>query len=375
MKFFDPKPEYLLCQKAIDAAIKNVVDKADFIMGSEVDKFEEEVISYLNPEGSLYALAVSSGTDALLLALYALDLKEGDEVITTPFTFIATVETIVQAGAKPVFVDIDSLTLNLDPDKVNDAITDKTRAIIPVHLFGLSVAMEVIQKLAVTHGLTVIEDAAQSMGATFNGKHVGTIGDFGCFSFFPSKNLGGFGDAGLVTCKNKEDYDTLKALRTHGSLQKYEHSMIGFNARMDTLQAAVLSVKLPRLERWIEQRRIIAQRYIEAFKGIEGIQCPVEPEGYRHTYNQFSICVESRNDLQAHLNEQNIPSAIYYPKPLHLQEAFANLGNKEGSFPVSEYISHKILALPVYPYFSKDNQTQVIEQILAYVGAQSCTKY
>lgn len=348
----------------VDAAIQEVVRSGHFIMGPQVEKLEEEMAAYC---GVPHAVGVSSGTDALLLALMTADIGPGDEVITTPFTFFATAGSIARTGAKPVFVDIEADSFNIDPGRIPAAITPKTRAILPVHLYGQCADMDAIQTIARQHNLLVIEDAAQASGAQYNGKQAGSMGDFGCFSFFPTKNLGGFGDGGMVTTRDKALYEKLKILRVHGSAPKYYHKLIGGNFRLDALQAAVLRAKLPYLDTWLNFRRGNARRYTQWFTeaGLAetlGLPREVNPG---HTFNQYVIRVpgHKRDALKAYLADHQVMTEIYYPVPLHLQECFRNLGYREGDFPVSEQAAKEVLALPAANEITEAQQRRVVDAI------------
>jgi dTDP-4-amino-4,6-dideoxygalactose transaminase len=293
----------------------------------------------------------------------------GDEVITTPFTFVATASAIVRAGATPVFVDINPATYNIDAESVSRAVTSRTRAIIPVHLFGLAAEMEPLMDLAQRQGLSVIEDAAQAIGATYHGQNVGTIGAMGCFSFFPSKNLGGAGDGGIIATNDAKHADRLRLLRVHGSRQKYQYEILGTNSRLDALQAAILRVKLRHLEEWTEQRRYNAARYRELFARSMAempVVLPYESKGTRHVYNQFTVRCSDRNALREHLQRQGIPTEIYYPYPLHLQPAFAYLGYKHGSLPCAETAAREVLSFPIYPELSEDQQAIVVSAVTQF---------
>lgn len=361
IEFTDLKKQHKNLESKIVSALKEVMESARFINGPQVKELEQKIAQYCNTK---YAIGVSSGTDALLLSLMAIDIKPGDEVITTPFTFIATAEVISLLKAVPVFVDIDEKTYNIDTTKIEEKISSKTRAIIPVHLYGQMADMDKILEIARKHNLFVIEDAAQAIGAEYKGKKSGSIGDFGAFSFFPAKNLGCYGDGGAITTNNQEFAEKLYMLRQHGSKARYQHSLIGTNARLDTIQAAVLLVKFRYLDRWLENRIKLAQRYTEKLKHL--VQAPyVKPER-KHVFNQYTIRTEKRDELIKYLNENGIPTAVHYPRPLHLQEAFAYLGYKEGDLPVSEKISKEVLSLPMYPEMSEQEQSLVIETICRF---------
>ncbi len=357
--FLDLKAQYAQIRDQVSSAVTKVLESQQFIMGPEVGQLEEELKPYV---GCKHVFGCASGSDALLLALMALEVGPGDEVIAPAFTFVATAGSISRLGARPVFVDIDPVTYNLDPKLIENKINKKTKAIIPVHLFGLAADMNAILQVAQRHHVPVIEDAAQAIGAHYNGKPVGSMGTFGCFSFFPSKNLGGAGDGGLVTTNDENLADRLKVLRLHGSRHKYQYELLGMNSRLDTLQAAILRVKLQYLEGWSEGRRKNAARYAELFRqhGLtEVVQAPVTPAGCTHVYNQFTIRTKKRDELKDHLKQCGIPTEIYYPYPLHLQPAFTNLGHRVGDLPVTEAVSAEVLSLPIYAEL-KDEQLQTV---------------
>ncbi len=383
----DLKPQYQALKAEIKDAVERVMDAQAFILGPEVAALEKEVAAY---SGCAHGIGVSSGSDALIIALMAMDLQPGDEVITTPFTFFATAGAIARLGAKPVFVDIDPVTFNIDPLRIAEAITPRTRAIMPVHLYGQLAAMEPIMAIAEQHQLVVIEDAAQAIGAAENGRRAGAIGHMGCFSFFPSKNLGGFGDGGMVVTNDARLAEKLIVLRNHGMQPKYYHQMIGGNFRLDALQAAVLRIKLRHLDAWSAQRRQNAALYRAAFIAA-GLACPpsrpacmgsacrpgpggcdldraaiVLPEtreACEHIYNQFIIRTARRDEVVAALAREQIGHEIYYPVPLHRQECFAYLGYQEGDFPAAECAARTTLALPIYPEVGEDNIKTVVATI------------
>lgn len=361
--FLDLKTQYANIRPDVIAAVTRVLDSQQFILGPEVQAFEKEVSMLTACADSI---GCASGSDALVLALLALEIGRGDEVITSPFTFVATAGSIARVGAKPVFVDIDPETFNISPRDIEKAITTHTKAILPVHLFGLSVDMNEINVIAATHRLAVIEDAAQAIGARYKGRAVGSIGTVGCFSFFPSKNLGGAGDGGLVTTNDQELGQKLRLLRVHGARKKYEYDMLGVNSRLDALQAAILRVKLRHLEGWATARRQNADRYRELFREYRLdslVRCPAVPANYVHVYNQFTIRVKERDSLRDYLQSKGILTEVYYPKPLHLQNAFKYLGYKPGDFPVSEAASREVLSLPIYPELTEEQQRTVVAAI------------
>ncbi|MBU1077711.1 MAG: DegT/DnrJ/EryC1/StrS family aminotransferase [Spirochaetes bacterium] len=361
LNFTDLKRQYKNIEKEIEKAVKEVLESSAFINGPQVSKLEEEVAKYCD---SKFGIGVASGTDALLLPLMAIDIQPGDEVITTPFTFIATAEVIALLKAKPVFVDIDETTYNIDVKKIEEKITDRTKAIIPVHLFGQMSDMDEIMDLAKKHDLTVIEDACQAIGAEYKNKKACSIGDFSALSFFPSKNLGGYGDGGMVITNNEEYAKKIKMLRQHGSSIKYEHSELGINGRLDTLQAAILIVKLKHLNTWIDNRIRLAERYTKHLK--DHVTTPVIRDDNKAVYNQYTIRTEKRDDLIKHLSENGIPTAIHYQKPLHLQECFKYLGLKENDLPISEKVSNDVFSLPMFPEMKEEEQDMVINTILDF---------
>jgi dTDP-4-amino-4,6-dideoxygalactose transaminase len=362
----DLQAQYAPLREQILAAVTRVCDSQRFIMGPEITAFEEEIAALI---GVPHAIAVSSGTDALLLALMALGIKAGDEVITSTYSFFATAGAVARVGARPVLVDIDPATFNLDPAQVLAAITPRTRAIMPVHLFGLSADMEPLAAAAARAGIPVIEDAAQAIGATYRSRPVGDLGAFGCFSFFPSKNLGAFGDAGLVTTGDADLAHRARLLRTHGMEPKYYHHLVGANFRMDALQAAVLRVKAPHLSAWTQARRVNAARYRQLFRDaglLDRITLPIEPADRRHIYNQFVIRCADRDGLKRHLDEQGIGNEIYYPVPFHLQPCFAGLGYRAGEFPHAERAALQSLAIPIYSELSIEQQQMVVDAIARF---------
>jgi dTDP-4-amino-4,6-dideoxygalactose transaminase len=366
LQFLDLGQQFEQIREEVMRAVTSVLESQRFVLGPEVEQLEKEISDYL---GCRFAVACASGTDALILALMATGIRAGDEVITTPFTFVATASAIVRVGATPVFSDIDPATFNLDPKSVAQRITSKTRAVIPVHLFGLSAEMQPLMELAGRHGIAVIEDAAQAIGAAYHGKNAGTIGAMGCFSFFPSKNLGGAGDGGIITTNDPNHADRLRLLRVHGSRQKYRYEILGTNSRLDALQAAILRVKLRYLNDWTEQRRRNAERYRCLFANSsspKSLLLPTEPEGIRHVYNQFTVRCAERDLLREHLHRERIPTEIYYPYPLHLQPAFSYLGYKEGSLPYSETAVREVLSFPNYPELREDQQQIIVRSVARF---------
>lgn len=352
----DLKPQYAQIKEKILPEIIDIIESQGFILGPRVEKLEKEMSHYI---GTQYSLGCSSGTDALLLALMALDIKSGDEVITTPYTFFATAGSIARAGATAKFVDIEPDTFLMRVDQIEQAITPMTKAIMPVHLFGQCVDMKPLMEIAKKHNLKVIEDAAQAIGSRYNDVQAGAFGDAGCFSFFPSKNLGCFGDGGLVSTNNNKLYERLKGLRVHGGQTQYQHLEVGLNARLDALQAAVVSVKLPYLDSWSEGRRHNARHYDKLFSGNTKIVTPTEKDGRYHIYNQYVIRVENRDALKSYLSEKEIGCSVYYPLPLHQQPCFSSFGYKKGDFPESELASETTLALPIYPNLA-DEQIEFV---------------
>jgi len=393
----DLKAQYASLREELRAAIDRVAESQSFIFGPEVEELEKEVAEYSQCE---FGIGVSSGSDALLVTLMAIGIKPGDEVITTPYTFFATAGAVSRLGAQPVFVDIDPLAYNIDPAKIEAAITDKTRAIIPVHLYGQMADMDPIMEVAARHNLYVIEDAAQAIGAEYKGRRAGSIGHFGCFSFFPSKNLGGFGDGGMVTANEARLADTVKLLRNHAYQPKYYNNVVGWNFRLDAIQAAVLRVKLKYLDSWTAARQRNAARYRDLFAEAElaintelvlseaaegssmrfgtgadrslketaGVVLPTEAPDRRHIYNQFVIRSGRRDQLMAYLKERQIGTEIYYPVPMHLQECFADLNHQAGEFPKSECAANETLALPIYPELTDEMLATVVEAVADFYG-------
>ena len=352
--------QYQLYKDEIDKAIHSVLDKSNYIMGEEIKELEDSLKVFT---GSSNAITCGSGTDALLLSLMALDIKEGDEVITTPFTFIATAETIALVGATPVFVDIDSKTYNIDPSKIEEKITNKTKAIMPVSLYGQPAELDKIQDIANKYNLKVIIDGAQSFGATYKGKTDSNLGTISITSFFPAKPLGCFGDGGAVFTNDAELATKIKSLRVHGQSKRYHHSYVGLGARLDTIQAAVLNVKLKHYKKDLVLRQEVASKYTKALESKELIT-PYISKDSTSAFAQYSIRVKNRDKLQQKLKGLNIPTAVHYPIPLHLQECFTYLGYKKGSFPISELISQEILSIPMNPYVSDEEIEYISKQFL-----------
>lgn len=371
--FFDLKPQSLSLKDEIQSAFEEVFETQQFIMGMQVQALEQVIANYCHTP---FAIGVASGSDALYLALMALDIGPGDEVILPPFTFFATAGAVARIGALPVFVDIDPLTYNIDPEKIEEKITKKTRAILPVHLFGQCADMDPILEIAKRKGLSVIEDAAQALGSEYKpsasskGLRAGQMGDLGCFSFYPTKNLGAFGDAGMVVAHAPDLAEKLRLLRVHGSQPKYYHKFIGINSRLDTMQAAILLVKFKYLEKWTEARQNLAKRYGELFRElcffVEEIKLPTIQYENRHIFNQYVIRVPQRDRLRKFLAEEGIGTDIYYPLPLHLQECFSFLKYHPGDFPISEKASKETLALPIFPELTEAQQERIVDRIRAF---------
>ena len=362
----DLKAQYETIRAEVVPAVTEVMESQNFILGSKVEELEKAIAGYC---GRRYGVGMSSGTDAILAALMAAGVKPGDEVITTPYTFFATAGCVSRLCAKPVFVDIEPEGYNIDVRKIAARVTKRTVAVMPVHLYGQCAEMDGVLEIAREHKLAVIEDAAQAIGSEYKGRRAGSMGDFGCFSFFPSKNLGGVGDGGMVTVEDEEQAEKLRVLRSHGSKPKYHHRVVGGNFRLDAIQAAVLLVKLKHLDGWTEARQRNAARYEKMFRkagltpGTVGLPKVIQS---RHIYNQYVIRVERRDKLMAHLEEEKIGCAIYYPVPLHLQECFRGLGYKEGDMPESERAAQETLALPIYPELTAEQQEHVVESIAGF---------
>ena len=361
LPFIDLKSQYEAYKEEINQEVLAVLSSTQFIMGPQVAKLEEDLAHYT---GAKYAFACSSGTDALLLALMALDIQPDDEVITTPFTFIATAETIALLKAKPVFVDIDETTYNIDPKQIEAKITPKTKAIMPVSLYGQCADMDEINAIARKHHLPVIEDACQSFGAQYKGKKSCNLSTIGCTSFFPSKPLGCYGDGGAIFCNDETLAAKIKSLLNHGQGKRYEHKYIGINGRLDTLQAAILNVKLKHFNTEAKKRIEIGNRYSELLKGSQVITPQIMPDR-DSMYAQYSIRVKERESMIQKLNNEGVPTAVHYPIPLHLQEALAYLGHKKGDFPISERVSLEIMSLPMSPFLTKEQQEFVVNAIKA----------
>jgi len=363
--------QYGQIRDEVRAAVDEVLESQRCIGGPKVTECEKAVAEYVDCQ---YGIGASSGTDAILNALMSLGIGPGDEVITTAFTFFATTGCIVRTGARPVFVDIDPKTYNIDPALVEAAVTDRTKAIVPVHLFGQAADMDPILEVALARGLAVVEDAAQAIGSTYKGRKAGSIGTAGCFSFFPSKNLGGVGDGGMIVTNDAALAEQCTVIRNHGSKPKYYHKFVGGNFRLDPIQAAVITVKLKYLEAWHEGRQSNAAYYNQRFAGCDAIVTPHVEQHNRMIYNQYVIRVTGgdgpsrRDQVLAHLDQRNIGHAVYYPVPLHLQECFADLGYGEGDLPESEKASREVLAIPIYPELSEAQQDEVVEAVIEAVG-------
>ncbi len=358
----DLKAQYLPLKEEIKTALKEIIESGQFVLGKNVEFLEKEVASYHNVSN---AVGLASGTDALHLCLHALDIKPGEEVITTPFTFIASAEAITYVGAIPVFVDIERDTLNINAEKIEEKITSKTRAIVVVHLFGQTSDMKKIMDIATKYNLKVIEDCAQSFGATYNGIPSGSIGNAGCFSFYPSKNLGAYGDGGMMITNDPDIYNKVKLLRNHGTVAPYQHSFIGYNSRLDEIQAAILRIKLKYIDEYNQKRRSIAQLYSSILGSA--VRCPADLRNTTHVYHQYTIRTPRRNEVKEALKDNNISSVIYYPVPLHLQKAFQFLGHSKGDFPESESAANEVLSIPIYPELEPETAEFIAETILKTV--------
>lgn len=354
--------QYQTMRPEIDAAVSSVLNGGAFVLGPEVRALEQEIATRC---GVAYGIGVNSGTDAILLSLLALDIGPGDEVITSPFTFFATAETISVTGAKPVFADIDPNTFNIDPAAVEAALTPRTKAIVPVHLYGQAADMEPLKATAARYGLAIVEDAAQAIGASCHGKPCGSFGDLAAFSFYPTKNLGAFGDGGMVVTNDESLMEKVRLLRAHGSGGSYFYKRLGYCSRLDEIQAAILRVKLGYLDRWNESRRQHAALYNKSLQG-SSVQTPQERNGCYHIYHQYTIRCERRDELKTHLASHGIDSGIYYPLPLHLQEVYQELGYQEGDLPNAEQASRQVLSLPVYPELTADDIAYVASRIQAF---------
>jgi dTDP-4-amino-4,6-dideoxygalactose transaminase len=356
----DLRAQYAAIKKEIDSAIREVLEAQQFILGPNVEAFESEIANYC---GRKFAVGVASGTDALILAAHAAGISSGDEVLVPAFSFIATADAISLLRAKPVFVDIQPDTFCIDPRKLPEKLTKRTRAMIPVHLYGQSAEMRPILELASEHGVKVIEDNAQALGATYQGRRAGSLGDFGCISFFPSKNLGGYGDAGMIVTDSEDDYRRLRMLRNHGSSTRYVSEEQGWNSRLDELQAAILRVKLRHLDEWCAARRANAAHYDQCLNNIRGLRVPHAASWGEHVYHQYTIRVERRDHVQKFLQREGIASTVYYPVPMHLQPIYKHLGYKPGDLPESERVSAEVLSLPIHPELTTGDIERVAETI------------
>ena len=367
VKFLDLTRQYRAIEAELEEAILKVARSGQYILGPTVQAFERQAADYLQVKRTV---ACASGSDALLLSLMALGIGPGDEVITSTYTFFATAGSIERLGARPVFVDIEPDSFNLNPDEVANRVTERTKAIVPVHLFGQCARMEAIVAIGDRHNLKVVEDACQAFGAARHGRKAGSFGETGCFSFFPTKNLGAFGDGGLIATDSEELAERLLILRDHGQKPRYHHGLVGINSRLDALQAAILSVKLPYVDKWIENRREHASYYNEQLKNVD-VKVPVEEEGNFHAFNQYVIRVRDRGRLLERFERAKVGFALYYPVPLHLQECFRDLGYREGDFPESEALAKESLALPIYPEMTQDEQDAVIGEIKEHFDART----
>lgn len=363
---FDITRQNRILEIALQQAFQTVLEHGHFILGDEVQKFEAQAAAFL---GVGHAVGVANGSDALVLSLMALGIGPGDEVIVPGFTFFATASSVSRVGATPVFVDVSPEDYNIHPQAVKGKITSRTKALMAVDLFGMPAKMNELKKLADAEGLSIIEDAAQALGTRYEAQPVGGIGALGCFSFFPTKNLGCFGDGGMVTTNRADLADKLRMLRVHGARRKYHHEALGINSRLDTLQAAFLNVKLPYVKSWIEKRREIAETYRQGLAGISGIRLPAEDGG--HSYNQFTIQAERREELQNFLTRHGISTTVYYPMPLHLQPVFASLGYRPGDLPVSEALTGKVLSLPMFPELTMEEQKLVIVKMKQFYESKN----
>lgn len=360
--FLNLSAQYESIKDELLPVVENVLAKGHYILGPNVEAFEKEIADFI---GVKYAVGVNSGSDALTLSLRALGIGNGDEVITTPFTYIAPAESIYQVGAKIVFADIDERTFNIDPEDVERKITAHTRAIIPVHLFGLPAPMDELLSLANKHHLYVVEDCAQAIGATYKDKLVGGIGNVGCFSFYPTKNLGACGDGGMVVTNDENIAKTLRMLRVHGIDRRYYHSLHGYNSRLDEIQAAILRVKLKYICKWNKRRAEIAAKYTDGLSGLP-VQCPIIPYGSTHIFHVYAILTDKRDELHKFLADNGIPTIIYYPLPLHLQKVYSDMGWKVGALPGAENVARRILSLPIYPELTDEQVDYVIRTVRSF---------
>lgn len=365
IQMLDLSEQYQSLKGELNTKLDEVMSSSNFILGENVKKLESDVSKYSK---AVYGIGVGNGSDAIHIALQAANVQEGDEVITTSFTFFATAGAIARIGAKPVFVDIDSSTFNIDPSKIEAAITENTKAIIPVHLYGQMADMDTIKEIADKYNLAIIEDAAQAIGAKYKGKSVGEFGTAATYSFFPTKNLGAYGDGGMIVTNDEELAEKARMIRVHGSKVKYYHQVLGYNSRLDELQAAVLNVKFPHLDKWNEARRSRAVFYTEILNEKLGnvIKTPVEKKGNYHVFHQYTLRVPNRNELQSYLKQHGIDTMIYYPIPLHLQPVFMELGYKENDLPETEKASKEALSLPIYPELKQADQEYICNKIIEF---------
>ena len=356
VQFIDFTEQYNAVKSEIDAGLKKVFEKGDFILGEKEKEFEKEFAAYCD---SKYAVGVNSGTDALYLALAAHNVDVGDEVILPSFTFIATALCVSYLGAKPVFVDIERETYNIDPESFKKAITPRTKAVIPVHIYGQAANMKEISDIARKHNIKVVEDACQAHGATYNGKKIGALGDTSCFSFYPTKSLGAFGDGGMIVTSDQAVYEQTLMLRDYGRKGRYEHKIKGFNSRLDTIQAVVLSAKLKHLDEWNELRRRKAALYNERLKNVDGVRIPVTKKDRTHVFQTYAVCVANRDKICDEMKKRAVSVLVHYPIPLHLQEAYQELGHRKGDFPNSEWMSDETLSLPMFPHITEEQIDRV----------------
>ncbi|MBI5023393.1 MAG: DegT/DnrJ/EryC1/StrS family aminotransferase [Candidatus Omnitrophica bacterium] len=365
--FVDFREQYHAIKDKVDVGLKKVFEDGSFILGPQEKAFEEDFARYC---GTQYAVGVNSGTDALYLAMLALDIGPGDEVIVPTFTFIATALCVSYTGAKPVFVDIEDQTCNIDPARFEAAVTRKTKAVIPVHIYGQPADMKEINAIATKHKIAVVEDACQAHGAMYNGKKTGALGDIACFSFYPTKSLGAFGDGGMVVTGNKSLYEKTLMLRDYGRAGRYDHKIKGHNSRLDTVQAVVLAAKLPLLDQWNKMRNDVAAHYGKLLKGAEGVVTPAIQKDRTHVFQTYAVRVPGRDKISDAMKTKGIVALIHYPVPLHLQEAYADLGHKMGDFPVSERIAKEILSLPMFPHMKKDQVEYVCTTLKELLGSK-----
>lgn len=359
--FLDLNSQYKNIKKEVDTSVSEVISSGMFIMGDQVREFENKMEDYLETTN---CVSCANGSDALFMALKTMGIKNGDEVITTPFTFFATAGAIVRAGGTPVFVDIIEDTYNINPDLIEEKITNNTKAILPVHIYGQPADMDKINKIAKKYDLYVLEDACQAIGADYKNKKAGSLADFSAFSFFPTKNLGAYGDGGMVCAKDKKHYEHLKSMRVHGSQKKYYHDFVGINSRLDALQAAVLNIKFQYLEEWNNKRRDLAKEYNKKLQNF--VKVPMEKEDVKHVYHLYSLQTEKRDELQEYLKENNIDTGVYYPLPLHLQKCFENLGYKKGDLPISEKVSKEIISIPIFAEVTDDQVEYMLNTVVSF---------